>query len=201
MKKISTLTLCLLTGFSLAFGQQTLQVFQHEVQFNSLMEFDVNGNRFGGQVEYNKSIFVGDGKAYQLSLGLVEEFFVKDERDLSGITGNTFSNILGLTLSNKFAIPVIEKLSVANTIYAGWGHRNTEASYVNEAFGIDRARQSSFNYFAFGAYWKLAYQFREKLSVQAIGKTDFSRLVDSYEPTIFERPGFMYGLGLAYTLK
>jgi outer membrane receptor protein involved in Fe transport len=165
------------------------------------MEFDVNGNRYGLQFEYSKPVFQSKNQFYKLSLGAVDEFFVKDERDIEGITGNTVSNVLGVTVSNSLYFLKTKKLFFTNTLYAGWGHRRTKANYTNEQFNIHRDYRSSFNYFAFGAYWKLAYRIKDRISMQAIGKTDLSRLIDKYEPTIFERPGFMYGIGIIYSIK
>ncbi|MEL6276758.1 MAG: hypothetical protein AAFU03_16795, partial [Bacteroidota bacterium] len=164
-------------------------------------ELSVNGNRYGIQLEYNKPIFHSGNQLYRLSFGGMNDFFVKDERDIEGITGNTISNVLGFTASNSLFFLKSKRLFFANTLYAGWGRRRTKANYTNEQFGINRDYESSFNYFAFGAYWKLGYQIKDKISLQAIGKTDFSRLVDKYEPTIFERPGFMFGVGIIYSMK
>jgi len=165
------------------------------------MEFDVNGNRYGLQFEYNKPVYQSENRFYRLNLGTVNEFFVKDEQDIEGVSGNTISNILGFTASNSLYFLKSKKLFFTNTLYAGWGHRRTKANYTNEQFNIDRDFESSFDYFAFGAYWKLGYQIKENISIQAIGKTDLSRLIDKYEPTIFERPGFMYGIGIIYSIK
>jgi hypothetical protein len=200
MKEINIILILLIGMLNKALTQDAT-AFQHEIQANYLMESDVNGSRYGLQVEYNRSIFRSDNHLYQLSLGGVNEFFVKDERDIPGITGNTISNLLGATVSNSLYFLKTKKLSVTNTLYAGWGHRRTKANYTNEQFDINRDHESSFNYFAFGAYWKLGYRIKDKMSIQAIGKTDFSRLMDRYEPTIFERPGFMYGLGVVYFIK
>jgi hypothetical protein len=183
-----------------AFSQDAV-VVQHEVQANYLMELDANGNRYGLQIEYNKPVFQSDNQRYRLSLGGVNEVFIKDERDIEGITGNTVSNILGVTASNSLFLFKSKRLFFTNALYAGWGHRRTKANYTNEQFNIKRDYESSFNSFAFGAYWKLGYQIKDRTSIQVIGKTDFSRLIDKYEPTIFERPGFMYGVGIIYSMK
>jgi hypothetical protein len=200
MKKFQ-LILILLTGIITTAFSQDAAFFQQEIQANYLMKFDVNGNRYGFQLEYNRPVFHSRNQLYRLSFGGMNEFFVKDERDIDGITGNTISNILGFTVSNSLFLLKSKKLFFTNTLYAGWGHRRTKANYANEQFGIDRDYRSSVNYFAFGAYWKLGYQIEDRIRLQAIGKTDFSRLIDKYEPTIFERPGFMYGVGIVYGIN
>lgn len=174
---------------------------QDDIQVNYLMEFDANGNRYGIQFEYNRLVFLNEKKSYKLSWGGSNEFFVKDERDIQGITGNTISNVLGLAVSNNLYFTKSKKFFFSSTLYTGWGYRRTKANYTNEQFQIDKDYKSSFNYLAFGAYWKLGYQVKDKISIQVIGKTDFSRLIDEYEPTIFERPGFMYGVGMVYSLQ
>jgi hypothetical protein len=200
MKK-SSLIFFLLVGLINTVQSQNTNIPKHEIQANYLMEFDVNGNRYGLQFEYNKPVYQSENRFYRLNLGTVNEFFVKDEQDIEGVSGNTISNILGFTASNSLYFLKSKKLFFTNTLYAGWGHRRTKANYTNEQFNIDRDFESSFDYFAFGAYWKLGYQIKENISIQAIGKTDLSRLIDKYEPTIFERPGFMYGIGIIYSIK
>lgn len=200
MRKINLIIVLFLTTINTALSQDKI-LFQHEIQANYLMEFNVNGNRYGLQLEYNKPVFQSDNQFYKLGLGAVDEFFVKDERNTNGITGNTVSNLLGVTVSNSLYFLKTKKLFFTNTFYAGWGHRRTKANYTNEQFNINKDYGSSFNYFAFGAYWKLGYQTKDRISIQAIGKTDFSRLIDKYEPTIFDRPGFMYGVGIVYGIK
>jgi hypothetical protein len=200
MKKLQLILILFIGIITNAFSQDAT-FFQHEIQANYLMEFDVNGNRYGIQLEYNRPVFHSGNQLYRLSFGGMNEFFVKDERDIEGITGNTISNVLGFTASNSLFFLKSKKLCLTNTLYAGWGHRRTKANYTNEQFGINRDYESSFNYFAFGAYWKFGYQIKDRISLQAIGKTDFSRLVDKYEPTIFERPGFMFGVGIVYGIN
>ena len=191
----------LFLGVANSLFSQDVEVIRHEFQANYLMEFDVNGNRYGLQFEYNKPIFQSANDGYRLSVGGLNEFFFKDERDIDGIAGSTISNILGTSISNSVFFLKNRKLFFTNTLYAGWGYRRTKANYTNEQFNIDRDYEGSFNYFAFGAYWKLGYRMKDQLSIQAIGKTDLSRLIDQYEPTIFERPGFMYGLGISFSIK
>ena len=200
MKQFNIILFLFVGMIHAAFGQDATAV-KHEFQANYLMELSANGNRYGLQLEYNKPVFQNDKQFYRLSLGGVNEFFVKDERDIDGITGNTISNILGLSLSNSFRFLKTKKIALTNTLYAGWGYRRTKANYTNAQFNINKDYESTFNYLAFGAYWKLGYQIGEKLMIQAIGKTDFSRLIDQYEPTIFERPGFMYGVGIVYAIR
>jgi hypothetical protein len=180
---------------SLLFGQDAADS-KSQIQVNSLLELNVNGNRLGLQAEYNRPVFQNKSNRYLLSAGIMNELFIKDESDIAGTSGSTLSNTLGLTLTNSFFILNNRKVFVANTIYAGWGHRSTSASYVNPTYDIDKDYQSSFSYFALGAYWKLGYFLKDNFGLQFIGKTDFSRLIDQYEPTIFERPGFMYGVGV-----
>jgi hypothetical protein len=200
MKKIN-LILVLLMGLATSVLSQHTVSEKHEIQANYLMEFDANGNRYGLQFEYNKPLFQNENQSYQFSIGGVNEFFVKDERDIEGISGTTLSNILGPTVSNSFYFLKSKRLFFTNTVYAGWGYRRTKANYSNEQFNINRDYENSFSYVAFGAYWKLGYQIKTNISIQAMGKTDLSRLMDKYEPTIFERPGFMYGIGIIYRIK
>ena len=200
MKKFNLIIILFLGTINNVLSQDT-SIVQHEIQANYLMEIDANGNRYGLQFEYNKPVFQSKNQFYKLCLGAVDEFFVKDERDIEGITGSTVSNVLGVTVSNSLYFLKTKKLFFTNVLYTGWGHRRTKANYINEQFNIDSDYRSTFNYFAFGAYWKLGYQIKDRISIQAIGKTDFSRLIDQYEPTIFERPGFMYGVGIVYGIK
>lgn len=203
MKIIYVSCLLLLGTINFALGQETTATFnsKHEFQLNYLTEFSANGNRYGFMLGYNKAILSNSSQSYQLGIGVINEFFVKDERDIEGITGNTLSNIVGISVSNKFFLLKNQKLYTANTLYAGWGHRKTDANYQNQLYDINRDYQSTVNYFALGAYWSFGYKATPTISVQAIGKTDFSRLVDKYEPTIFERPGFMYGIGITYAIQ
>jgi hypothetical protein len=180
---------------------QSMALSDLDLQAHYLMEFDVNGNRYGGQLELNTSLYGSSNQFYQLSLGLVEELFVKDERDIDGISGNTLSNILGLTVSNRFRLLESKKLSISNTVYLGWGYRRTQANYTNKEYNMNRDYESSNDFLAFGAYWKAGYQLNHGLMLQGIIKTDFSRLIDPYEPVVFERPGLMYGLGIVYFFR
>ncbi|MEO0899840.1 MAG: hypothetical protein AAFY71_25735 [Bacteroidota bacterium] len=200
MKKLQ-LILILFIGIGETVFSQDATPFQQEIQANYLMELSANGNRYGIQLEYNKPVFHSENKLYRLSIGGMNELFVKDERDIEGITGNTVSNVLGFTASNSLFLLKSNKLFLTNTLYGGWGYRRTKANYINGQFGINRDYESSLSYIAFGAYWKLGYQIKDRISLQAIGKTDFSRLIDRYEPTIFERPGFMFGVGIIYSMK
>jgi len=184
---------------NLLLGQDN-QAFRHQVQINTFMDFSVN--RYGFQAEYNKPIFIGDNQGYQFGTGAFNEFFIISyEGNREGYSGNTISNILGITASNSLNILKNRRLYISNTIYVGWGYRRTKINYTNLLYDIDRNFQSSYNYFALGAYWKLGYRFRENLGVHLIGKTDFSRLIDKYEPVFLQRPGFMYGIGITYYIK
>jgi hypothetical protein len=200
MKKLNLLFFLFVVLIDTVQSQNTI-VPKHEIQTHYLMEFDVNGNRYGLQFEYNKPVYQNDNESYRLNLGALNEFFVKNEKDIEGIAGNTISNILGFTVSNSLYFLKSKNLFFTNTLYAGWGHRRSKAKYTNEQFNIDREYESSFDYFAFGAYWKFGYQIKDNMSIQVIGKTDLSRLIDRYEPTIFERPGFMYGVGIIYSIN
>jgi hypothetical protein len=200
MKKSSLIFFLFVGLINTAQSQNTI-VRKHEFQANYLMEFDVNGNRYGLQFEYNKPVYQSENRFYRLNLGAVNEFFVKDEQDIEGISGNTISNVLGFTVSNSLYFLKSKKLFFHQYSLCRLGTQKNKGNYTNEQFGINRDYESSFNYFAFGAYWKLGYQIKDKISLQAIGKTDFSRLVDKYEPTIFERPGFMFGVGIIYSMK
>jgi hypothetical protein len=191
---LSIVALCISVSASAQSSSQNMQL-------NSLMEWSANGNRYGLGLEYNVSLLESKKGGYQLFAGAFDEFFIKDERDIEGITGNTFSNVLGASVTNGFHFLNNKKLYFYHTIYAGWGFRQTDANYTNPTYQIDRDYESESHYFALGAYWKLGYMVSDRIGIQAIGKTDFSRLVDQYEPTVFERPGFMMGLGVLYAFK
>jgi hypothetical protein len=182
-----------------SWGQSPFQG-KREIQINYLTEFDVNGNRYGLAMEINQFIVNKNQKNYSLKAGIFNEFFVKNEKDIEGISGNTFSNQLGLTLSNSLTLLKSRKLLFSNTLYTGWGFRRTKANYINKSFNIDRDFSSQYSYLALGMYWKLGWQLKEKWALQLIGKTDFSRVFGPYEATLFERPGFMYGIGFIYNL-
>jgi hypothetical protein len=167
-------------------------------QVHPLLELSGNGNRYGLQLEYQRPLSPGKGKFTQ-HWGVFNESFRKSETDIEGMSGYTFSNQLGASLSHHFQWEKTSRWYLANTLYAGWGYRYTQANYQNDRYQINRDYTRTRHYFALGMYWKAGYHLSPKLAVQAIGKTDFSRLIDRYEATIFERPGFMYGLGIQYT--
>jgi hypothetical protein len=200
MKNVTFIMLLLVGSFGAAWGQKSPSK-DRDIQGNYLMEFSANGNRYGIQMEWNQSIFQNAHSSYELSIGACDLFFIKDERDIEGISGHTLSNILAPSLSNQFRFLKQKQLILTSSLYAGWGYRRTKANYSNAIYYIDRDYRSARHFLAFGALWKLGVQVQNKLQVQAVGNTDFSRLIDSYEPTLFERPGFMYGLGIVYSLN
>lgn len=171
---------------------------ERQIHATSLFEFTANGNRFGIAAEYQIQIFGGQNNNYKLLAGPFEDFFVKNETDIEGISGTTISNIIGISLNNHFQLWNSHKWYISNTLYAGWGYRKTSARYTNPAYEIDRKLDYAHHYPALGAYWKAGFLLKHNLGVHVMGKTDFSRLIGRYQPTIFERPGFMFGIGLLY---
>lgn len=202
MKSIIILlvTLCI---SPILFGQEVsdtlTQYSKDQVQANYIMQIGAS-NSYGLNLEYNRELHLGKKGGYKLYAGAFNEFFVSIEEDIEGMSGNTTSNQLGLTLTNQFNFFKKKKVYLANTLYAGWGRRRTKTTYKNDVYNINRDYQVSNNYLAFGTYMKAGYQINPKLGVHLIGKIDFSRLIDEYEPKLLERPGFMYGAGLTYKL-
>lgn len=177
---------------------QEVTTFRQQVQANYLTEFSANGNRYGLSLGYDYQLYATSSEWYRFLIGAFDECFIKDERDIDGITGTTLSNQLGLSLTNQFRFLNKRQLYLNISPLVGWGFRRTSANYTNPAYQIDRDRESSYQFLALGVYWAVGYQLNEQFSLQAIGKTDLSRLISAYAPTAFERPGFLYGVGLTY---
>lgn len=175
-------------------AQQTIQNQDLYLDIQAISAFNVNGNRLGGILQLEKRLLGNNW--YGLSAGLYEELFWKDEGSIVEIQGHTLSQQFGGCLSNRFASLPIPKLYASHSLYVGWGYRRSRATFTNAQYNIQRDYQSAYHYLAVGMYWKLGLNLSDSYGLHVIGKTDFSRLLGPYEATTFERPGFMYGIGM-----
>lgn len=157
--------------------------------------------RYGLQTAVTRRVWVSPSGVYALHAGLGGDAYVQDERIFEVVKGHTRVFMPAAVVDQRFAFALWEQpLALALTAYAGAAFRTTDARVDDPVLGINRDINTQTSYFALGLWWQASVALNERLWLQAIVKTDLSRLVDADFPAVFnEQPGILFGVGVRQT--
>jgi len=158
-----------------------------------------NEPSYGGLFSYDYFLHQSP-KHYRLSTGIFENFIRTNETvEDEGTTGHTFSNELGLQITNELTFLEKQQLYFNLSAYGGWGFRKTAVTLSYPDLNVNKDYKTSYHHFAAGLIIRAGYLFNGKWGPQFLIKYDFSRVMDKYRNVLGEKPGFIYGFGVSYS--